>query len=52
VGLISRSAKVAALKRVSLFEGLSRRQLVEIAKVAEDVDFGAAATANAVTNSS
>lgn len=37
----SRDAKVEALKRASLFEGLSRKQLLELARVAEDVDFGA-----------
>ena len=33
-----------ALKRAPLFAGLSRKQLVELAKVAEDVDFGAGTT--------
>jgi CRP/FNR family transcriptional regulator, cyclic AMP receptor protein len=41
VSLFSRDAKVEALKRASLFEGLSRKQLVELAKVAEDVDVAA-----------
>jgi CRP-like cAMP-binding protein len=41
VSLFSRDAKVEALKRATLFEGLSRKQLLELAKVAEDVDFGA-----------
>ena len=39
--VFSRDAKIEALKRAPLFEGLSRKQLVELAKVAEDVDFGA-----------
>jgi CRP-like cAMP-binding protein len=38
VGLFSRDTKVEALKRVPLFEGLSRKQLTELAKVTEDVD--------------
>lgn len=41
MSLFSRDAKVEALKRASLFDGLSRKQLIELAKVAEDVDFGA-----------
>jgi CRP-like cAMP-binding protein len=41
VSLFSRDAKVEALKRAPLFEDLSRKQLVELARVAEDVDFGA-----------
>ncbi len=39
--LFSKDSKVEALKRVSLFDGLSHKQLVELARVAEDVDFGA-----------
>lgn len=38
MGLFSRDAKVEALRRVPLFEGLSRKQLTELAKVTEDVD--------------
>lgn len=41
MSLFTRDAKVEALKKAPLFEGLSRKQLVELAKVAEDVDFGA-----------
>ena len=41
MSLFSRDAKIEALKRAPLFEGLSRKQLVELAKVAEDVDYGA-----------
>ena len=37
----SRDTKVEALKRAPLFEGLSRKQLGELAKVTEDVDFNA-----------
>jgi CRP-like cAMP-binding protein len=39
--LFSRDTKVDALKRAPLFEGLSRKQLIELARVTEDVDFGA-----------
>ena len=38
MSLFSRDAKVEALKRAPLFEGLSRKQLAELARVAEDVD--------------
>jgi len=41
VALFSRDTKVEALKRAPLFEGLSRKQLTELAKVTEDVDFNA-----------
>lgn len=41
MSLFTRDAKVEALKKASLFDGLSRKQLVELARVAEDVDFGA-----------
>jgi CRP/FNR family transcriptional regulator, cyclic AMP receptor protein len=41
VGLFSRDTKVEALRRAPLFEGLSRKQLTELAKVTEDVDFRA-----------
>jgi CRP/FNR family transcriptional regulator, cyclic AMP receptor protein len=41
VGLFSRDAKVEALKRAPLLEGLSRRQLTELAKLTEDVDLKA-----------
>src|SRR5579875_1106396 len=36
--LFSQDAKIEALKRAPLFEGLSRKELVELAKVTEDVD--------------
>lgn len=36
--LFSRDTKVEALRRVPLFEGLSRKQLTELAMVTEDVD--------------
>ena len=39
--LFSRDTKVDALKRAPLFEGLSRKQLIELARVTEDVDFNA-----------
>ena len=39
--LFSRDAKVEALKRAPLFEGLSRKQLTELAKLTEDVDIKA-----------
>jgi CRP/FNR family transcriptional regulator, cyclic AMP receptor protein len=41
VALFSRNAKVEALKRAPLFDGLSRTQLDELAKVTEDVDLEA-----------
>jgi CRP-like cAMP-binding protein len=41
VVLFSRDAKVEALKRAPLFEGLSRKQLIELAKLTEDVDLKA-----------
>ena len=41
MALFSRDTKVEALKRAPLFEGLSRKQLTELAKVTEDVDFDA-----------
>src|SRR5947207_13090233 len=41
MALFSRDTKIEALKRASLFEGLSRKQLTELAKVTEDVDFKA-----------
>lgn len=41
MSLFTRDAKVDALKRAPLFEGLSRKQLGELARMAEDVDFGA-----------
>jgi CRP-like cAMP-binding protein len=37
--LFSRDTKVEALKRAPLFEGLSRKELTEMAKVTEDMDF-------------
>jgi CRP-like cAMP-binding protein len=39
MALFSRNTKVDALKRAPLFEALSRKQLTELAKVTEDVDF-------------
>lgn len=36
--LFSQDAKVGALKRIPLFENLSRKELVELAKVTEDVE--------------
>jgi len=41
MALFSRDTKVEALKRAPLFEGLSRKQLGELARVTEDVDFRA-----------
>lgn len=41
MSLFSRDAKVEALKQASLFDGLSRKQLVELARVAEDVEIDA-----------
>lgn len=41
MSLFSRDAKVEALKQAPLFDGLSRKQLAELAKVAEDVDIAA-----------
>jgi CRP-like cAMP-binding protein len=38
VRLFSQDAKVAALKRAPLFEGLSRRELVQLARVSEDLE--------------
>lgn len=38
VRLFTRDMKVEALKRAPLFEGLSRKELSELAKVTEDVD--------------
>lgn len=39
--LFSRDAKVEALRRATLFEGLSRKQLGELARATEDVDLAA-----------
>ncbi len=36
--LFAQDTKVEALKRIPLFEGLSRKELVELAKVTEDVE--------------
>jgi CRP-like cAMP-binding protein len=38
VRLFTRDTKVEALKRAPLFEGLSRKELVELARLTEDVD--------------
>jgi CRP/FNR family transcriptional regulator, cyclic AMP receptor protein len=40
VRLITQNAKVEALKRAPLFDGLSRKELVELARVTEDLDVG------------
>jgi CRP-like cAMP-binding protein len=36
--LFSQDTKVDALRRVTLFQGLSRRQLVQLARVSEDLE--------------
>ena len=36
--LFSQDTKVEALKRAPLFEGLSRKQLIQLARVSEDVE--------------
>jgi CRP-like cAMP-binding protein len=36
--LFSQDTKVDALKRATLFEGLSRKQLVQVARVSEDLE--------------
>jgi len=41
MALFSRDSKVEALKRAPLFEGLSRKQLTQLARVTEDVAFRA-----------
>jgi CRP-like cAMP-binding protein len=38
VRLFTQNAKVEALKRAPLFEGLSRKELVELARVSEDLE--------------
>jgi CRP/FNR family transcriptional regulator, cyclic AMP receptor protein len=38
VRLFSQDAKVAALKRAPLFEGLSRRELIQLARATEDLE--------------
>jgi CRP-like cAMP-binding protein len=38
VRLITQNAKVEALKRAALFDGLSRKELVELARVSEDLE--------------
>jgi CRP/FNR family cyclic AMP-dependent transcriptional regulator len=38
VRLFSQDAKVVALKRAPLFEGLSRRELLQLARVSEDLE--------------
>jgi CRP-like cAMP-binding protein len=38
VKLFSQDTKVAALKRAPLFEGLARKELVQLARVSEDVE--------------
>jgi CRP-like cAMP-binding protein len=37
--LFSQDAKLRALKRAPLFEGLSRKELTELARVSEDLEF-------------
>jgi CRP/FNR family transcriptional regulator, cyclic AMP receptor protein len=39
--LLSQNTKVAALKRAPLFDGLSRKELTELARVSEDLDIPA-----------
>jgi CRP/FNR family transcriptional regulator, cyclic AMP receptor protein len=41
VRLFSQDTKVQALKRAPLFEGLSKKELVELARVTEDLEIGA-----------
>jgi CRP/FNR family transcriptional regulator, cyclic AMP receptor protein len=41
VRLFSQDTKVQALKRAPLFEGLSKKELVELARVTEDLEVGA-----------
>jgi CRP-like cAMP-binding protein len=41
VRLFTQDTRVAALKRVPLFEDLSRRELVELARVCEDIELPA-----------
>jgi hypothetical protein len=41
VPLFSRDKKISALKSAPLFAGLSRKELTELAKVTEDVDYDA-----------
>jgi CRP-like cAMP-binding protein len=41
VRLFARDAKIEALKRAPLFEGLSRKELGELAKLTEDLDVDA-----------
>jgi CRP-like cAMP-binding protein len=40
VGLFKQDAKVEALRRAPLFEGLSKAELAELARVAEDMEVG------------
>ena len=42
--LFTRDSKVEALKRAPLFDGLSRKELAELARVTEDVEFDAGQT--------
>jgi CRP-like cAMP-binding protein len=41
VRLFTQDVKVEALKRASLFEGLSKKELTALARVTEDLEFGA-----------
>jgi CRP/FNR family transcriptional regulator, cyclic AMP receptor protein len=41
VRLFSQDTKVQALKRAPLFEGLSKKELTELARVTEDLEIGA-----------
>jgi CRP-like cAMP-binding protein len=40
VARVSQDTKVEALKRLPLFEGLSKKELTELARRTEDLDFG------------
>lgn len=41
MALFSRNSKIEALKRAPLFEGLSRKELTEVAKATEEMEFEA-----------
>jgi CRP/FNR family transcriptional regulator, cyclic AMP receptor protein len=41
VRLFTQDTKVEALKRLSLFEGLTRKELVQLARVSEDIELPA-----------
>jgi len=44
MGMFTKNAKVEALKQVPLFEGLSKKELTEIANASEDIELEAGAT--------